>query len=80
MSWYTDLNNVLKADHGKLKPLIKPRLGLQSLKTAYATLKECEVMWARKKRQAPASQIQEGVDSSPSCAPPTYLQQCIPYY
>jgi transposase-like protein len=33
------LNNVVEADHGKLKRLIKPTLGFKSMKTAYATLK-----------------------------------------
>ena len=31
------LNNVVEADHGKLKRLIKPTLGFKSMKTAYAT-------------------------------------------
>ena len=30
------LNNVVEADHGKLKRLIKPTLGFKSMKTAYA--------------------------------------------
>jgi transposase-like protein len=38
------LNNRLEGDHGKLKRLIKPTLGFQSMKTAYATLKGFEVM------------------------------------
>lgn len=38
------LNNLIKADHGKLKRFIKPTLGFQSMKTAYATLKRFEVM------------------------------------
>jgi transposase-like protein len=38
------LNNVIEADHGELKRLIKPTLGLKSMKTAYATLKGFEVM------------------------------------
>jgi hypothetical protein len=33
------LNNLIEADHGKLKRLIKPTLGFKSMKTAYATLK-----------------------------------------
>lgn len=46
---YSD--NVVEADHGKLKRLIKPTLGFQSLKIAYATLKGFEVMQALKKGQ-----------------------------
>jgi len=45
------LNNVIEADHGKLKRWIKLTLGFQSLKTAHATLKGFEVMLAQKKRQ-----------------------------
>ena len=33
------LNNVVEADHGKLKQLIKPIRGFKTLKTAYATIK-----------------------------------------
>ncbi len=55
------LSNVIEADHGKLKRLIKPTLGFQSLKTAYATLKGFEVMQALKKRQARIFQIQDGI-------------------
>ncbi len=32
------LNNVVEADHGKLKQLIRPVRGFKSLKTAYATI------------------------------------------
>ena len=45
------LNNRLESDHGKLKRLIKPTLGFQSMKTAYATLKGFEVMHMFRKRQ-----------------------------
>lgn len=38
------LDNVIEADHGKLKRLIRPTLGFQSRRTAYATLKGFEVM------------------------------------
>jgi len=38
------LNNIVEADHGKLKRLIKPTLGFQSMKTDHATLKGFEVM------------------------------------
>ena len=43
------MNNRLEADHGKLRRLIHPVRGLQPMKTAYATLKGFEVMWALKK-------------------------------
>ena len=38
------LNNRLESDHGKLKRLIHPTRGFQSMKTAYATIKGFEVM------------------------------------
>src|SRR3546814_3912913 len=38
------LNNVIEADHGKLKILIKPVRGFKSIPTAYATIKGFEVM------------------------------------
>jgi len=47
----TYLNNLIEADHGKLKRLIKPTLGFKSLKTAYATIKGFEVMRMFKKGQ-----------------------------
>ena len=43
------LNNVVEADHGKLKRLIKPTLGFKSMKTAYATIKGFEAMRSMKK-------------------------------
>ena len=46
-----DRNNRLEADHGKLKRLIKPARGFQSMKTAYATIKGFEVMRMFKKGQ-----------------------------
>ena len=45
------LNNIVEADHGKLKYLIKPTLGFKSMKTAYATIKGFEVMRMFKKGQ-----------------------------
>ena len=45
------LNNIVEADHGKLKRLINPVRGFQSLKTAYATIKGFEVMRAFRKGQ-----------------------------
>ncbi|EPD1008878.1 chaperonin GroEL, partial [Escherichia coli] len=46
------LNNVIEADHGKLKILIKPVRGFKSIPTAYATIKGFEVMRALRKGQA----------------------------
>ena len=43
------LNNVIEADHGKLKRLIKPTLGFKTMKTAYAAIKGFEVMRALKR-------------------------------
>ena len=51
------LNNVIKADHGKLKQLIRPVRGFKSLKTAYATIKGFEVMRALRKGQAHAFNV-----------------------
>lgn len=42
-------NNRLEADHGKLKRLINPVRGFQSMKTAYATIKGFDVMRIFKK-------------------------------
>jgi transposase-like protein len=44
-------NNKLEADHGKLKQLINPVRGFQSMKTAYATIQGFEVMRMFKKGQ-----------------------------
>jgi transposase, IS6 family len=55
------LNNVVEADHGKLKQLIKPVRGFKSLKTAYATIKGFEVMHALPKGQAVLWQYGGGV-------------------
>jgi transposase-like protein len=38
------LNNVIEADHGALKRVIRPTRGFQSMKTARATIKGFEVM------------------------------------
>jgi hypothetical protein len=45
-------NNIVEADHGKLKQLIRPVRGFKSMKTAYATIKGFEVMRALRKGQA----------------------------
>ena len=46
------LNNVVEADHGKLKLLIRPVRGFKTLKTAYATIKGFEVMRAHRRPPA----------------------------
>jgi len=51
------LNNVIEADHGKLKQLIRPVRGFKTLKTAYATIKGFEVMHALRKGQASAFNV-----------------------
>jgi transposase-like protein len=38
------LNNIIEADHGALKRVIRPTRGFQSMKTAVATIKGFEVM------------------------------------
>jgi hypothetical protein len=55
------LNNRIEADHGKLKRLIKPTLGFQSLRTAFATIKGFEVMRALKKGQGSLFRYLPGV-------------------
>ena len=55
------LDNVVEADHGRLKRLIKPTLGFMSMKTAYATIKVFEAMRALRKKQAKAFQLQPGI-------------------
>lgn len=51
------LNNTIEADHGKPKQLIRPVRGFKTLKTAYATIKDSEVMHALRKGQASAFNI-----------------------
>jgi IS6 family transposase len=46
------LNNVIEADHGKLKQPIRPIRGSKTLKTAYATIAGFEVMLSLRKGQA----------------------------
>ena len=55
------LNNVIEADHGKLKLLILPVRGFKTLKTAYATIKGFEVMRALRKGQAGMFALQGGI-------------------
>ena len=46
------LNNVIEADHGNLKQLIRPVRGFKTLKTAYATIAGFEVVRALRKGEA----------------------------
>ncbi len=55
------LNNIIEADHGKLKRLIKPTLGFKSMKTAFATIKGFEVMRMFKKGQLDFWTYDQGV-------------------
>ena len=55
------LNNVVEADHGKLKLLIQPVRGFKTMKTAYATIKGFEVMRALRKGQAGMFALQGGI-------------------
>src|SRR3546814_15770830 len=55
------LNNVIEADHGKLKILIKPVRGFKSIPTAYATIKGFEAMRALRKGQARPWCLQPGI-------------------
>jgi transposase-like protein len=53
------LNNVVEADHGKLKQLIRPVRGFKTLKTAYATIAGFEVMSALAKARRRSSTSRE---------------------
>ena len=55
------LDNVVEADHGKLKQLIRPVRGFKALKTAYATIKGFEVMHALRKGQARFFNLEGGI-------------------
>jgi transposase-like protein len=55
------LNNVVEADHGKLKQLIRPVRGFKTLKTAYATIAGFEVMRALRKGQAAIFNITQDI-------------------
>ena len=55
------LNNVVEADHGKLKQLVRPVRGFKTLKTAYATIKGFEVMRALRKGQAGPFALEGGI-------------------
>ena len=55
------LNNIIESDHGKLKRLIDPARGFQSMKTAYATIKGFELMRMFKKGQFDALIYNQGL-------------------
>ena len=55
------LNSIVEADLSKLKRLIRPTLGFQSLQSAYATIKCFEVMRALKKGQGTLFRTLPGV-------------------
>ncbi|GBR55375.1 putative transposase [Neokomagataea thailandica NBRC 106555] len=55
------LNNVIEADHGKLKQLIKQARGFKSLKRTYATIKGFEAMRTLKKGHTELFQLQDGI-------------------
>jgi IS6 family transposase len=59
------LNNVVEADHGKLKQLIRSVRGFKTLTTAYATIMGFEVMRALRKghaaRRASSNELSESV-------------------
>jgi transposase, IS6 family len=45
------LNNIIEADHGGIKRVLRPTRGFQTMKTAYATIKGFEVMRMIRRRQ-----------------------------
>ncbi len=55
------LNNVVEADHGKLKLLVRPVRGFKTLKTAYATIKGFEVMRALRRGPARHFALEGGI-------------------
>ena len=55
------LNNVVEADHGKFKQLIRPVRGFKTMKTAYATIRGFEVMRALRKGEAEMFALQGGI-------------------
>lgn len=55
------LNNIIEAEHGKIKRLINPTLGFKSMKTAYATIKGFELMRMFKKGRFDLWKYEQGV-------------------
>jgi hypothetical protein len=60
---------MVEGDQGKLKQLIKPTLGLKSMRTAYATIKDIEIM-----RMLRKGQFDYVPESSPLCWPLLQIQ------
>lgn len=59
------LNNRLEGDHARIKRVIRPGQGFQSMKTAYATIKGIELMRMFKKGQF-AHWIHDGIGGRPN--------------
>ena len=59
------LNNVVEADHGKLKLLIGPVRGFKTMRTAYATIEGFEVMCALRKGRAGMFALQGALSARP---------------
>lgn len=55
------MNNVIEADRGKLKHLIRPVRGFKTLKTAFATIRGFEIKRAPRKGQASAFNIRRDI-------------------
>jgi transposase-like protein len=55
------VNNIIEADHGKLKRLINPVRGFKSMKTAYATIKGFELVRMFKKGQLDIWKLGQGL-------------------
>jgi IS6 family transposase len=55
------LNNLIEADHGKLKRLIKPTLGFKSMKTVYVAIDGFELMRIFKKGQVDTWKYGQGL-------------------
>lgn len=55
------LDDRIEADHGRLKRLVRPTLGFESMETAYATTKGFEVMRALEKGRGGPHRIRDGV-------------------
>ncbi len=56
------LNNIVEADHGKLKRPIKPACGFKMLKSAYAAIKGFEAMRALRKGRESAFNLANGTN------------------
>ncbi|MBW8308718.1 MAG: transposase [Candidatus Paracaedibacteraceae bacterium] len=55
------MNNIVEADHGKLKRLVKPTLGFKTTKTPYAALKGFKLMRMFKKGQLHLWYYEQGI-------------------